>query len=105
MALLRRRNLGSRSTRIAFDTLHTVSLVGPALREGLTGGGAQRAVKQLRTLLGVSAVALTSDGQGVGFDGGSHPHGAAPRTDVAEALRTGKTIVSRSRGYSCGSAD
>ena len=63
MALLRRRNLGSRSTQIAFDTLHTVSLMGPALREGLTGSGAERVVRQLRALLGVTAVALTSDGQ------------------------------------------
>src|SRR3954454_10445633 len=105
MALLRRRNLGSRSTRIAFDTLHTVSLMGPALREGLTGSGVQRAVRQLRTLLGVSAIALTSDGQAVGFDGGPHHHEAAPQADVAEALRTGKTVVTRSRALSCGSPD
>ena len=32
MALLRRRDLGSRDTRIAFDTLHAVSLIAPALR-------------------------------------------------------------------------
>jgi two-component system, LytTR family, sensor kinase len=105
MALLRRRNLGSRSTQIAFDTLHTVSLMGPALRDGLTGSGVQRAVKQLRALLGVTAVALTSDGQVIGFDGGSHHHEAAAQADVAEALRTGKTIVVRSRELSCGSPD
>jgi two-component system LytT family sensor kinase len=105
MALLRRRNLGSRSTQIAFDTLHTVSLMGPALRDGLTGTGVQRAVKQLRALLGVTAVALTSDGQVIGFDGGSHHHEAAAQADVAEALRTGKTIVVRSRDLSCGSPD
>jgi two-component system LytT family sensor kinase len=105
MALLRRRNLGSRSTQIAFDTLHTVSLMGPALREGLTSAGAARAVKQLRALLGVSAVALTSDGQALGFDGGPHHHEAAPQADVAEALRTGKTVVTRSRALSCGSPD
>ena len=105
MALLRRRNLGSRSTRIAFDTLHTVSLMGPALREGLTGSGVPRAVKQLRSLLGVTAVALTSDGQVCGFDGGSHHHEAAPQDDVAEALRTGKTVVVRSRALGCGSPD
>ena len=46
MTLLRRRDLGWRSTHIAFDTLHTVSVMGPALREGLTGSGAQRAAKQ-----------------------------------------------------------
>jgi two-component system LytT family sensor kinase len=105
MALLRRRNLGSRSTQIAFDTLHTVSLMGPALREGLTGSGVQRAVKQLRSLLGVTAVALTSDGQVSGFDGGSHHHEAATQVDVAEALRTGKTVVVRSRDLGCGSPD
>jgi two-component system LytT family sensor kinase len=105
MALLRRRNLGSRSTQIAFDTLHTVSLMGPALREGLTGSGVQRAVKQLRSLLGVTAVALTSDGQVIGFDGGKHHHKAATQAHVAEALRTGKTVVLRSRDLSCGSPE
>jgi len=105
MALLRRRNLGSRSTRSAFDTLHTVSLMGPALREGLTGGGVPRAVRQLRSLLGVSAAALTSDDEAVGFDGGPHHHQATPQADVAEALRTGKTVVTRSRDLSCGSPD
>ena len=105
MALLRRRNLGSRSTQIAFDTLHQVSLMGPALREGLTGSGVQRAVKQLRSLLGVTAVALTSDAQVRGFDGGSHHHVAATQIDVAEALRTGKTVVVRSRDLGCGSPD
>lgn len=105
MPLLRRRDLGSRSTHIAFDTLHTVSVIGPALREGLTGSGAQRAVRQLRSLLGVTAVALVSDGQVVGFDGGAHRHETAAREHAAEALRTGKTVVLRSSALSCGSPD
>src|SRR5690349_7633148 len=105
MAVLRRRKLGARSTQIAFDTLHTVSLMGPALREGLTGSGVQRAVRQLRSLLGVTAVALTRDGQVIGFDGGAHRHEAATQAHVADTLRTGKTTVLRSRDLSCGSPD
>ncbi|SDX58728.1 two-component system, LytT family, sensor kinase [Modestobacter sp. DSM 44400] len=105
MALLRRRDLGSRSNQATFDTLHTVSLIAPALREGLTGAGAHRAVKQLRTLLGVTAVALTTDVTVIGLDGGNHRHGATALEHAAEVLRTGKTTVHRSRQLSCGSAD
>lgn len=105
MTLLRRRDLGDRSTHIAFDTLHTVSVMGPVLREGLTGSGAQRAVKQLRSLLGVTAVAMTTDGRVAGVDGGAHRHTAAVQDDAAEALRTGKTAVLRSRKLGCGSPD
>src|SRR5437764_125594 len=61
MAWRQRRDLGARANQIAFDTLHTVSLIAPALREGLTGSGAHRVVRQLRALLGVAAVALAVD--------------------------------------------
>ncbi|MGZ4643335.1 MAG: histidine kinase [Blastococcus sp.] len=101
MALLRRRDLGTRDTRIAFDTLHAVSLIAPALRDGLMGSGADRAVEQLRTLLGVSAVALADEDRVVGYDGGPHDHAASPQEVVAEVLRTGKTVV-RTRHLSCG---
>jgi two-component system LytT family sensor kinase len=103
--VLRRRDLGSRSSLATFDTLHTVSLIAPALREGLTDGGAQRVVRQLRTLLDVAAVALTSDTRVVGFDGGPHRHRADAEHHASEALRSGKTVVVHSRQLSCGSPD
>src|SRR6185312_3566606 len=80
----RRHDLGLRANQIAFDTLHTVSLIAPALREGLTGSGAQRVVRQLRSLLGVAAVALVVDESIVSVDGGPHRHPVAADDQVAE---------------------
>jgi len=104
MALLRRRDLGSRETEIAFDTLHTVSLIAPMLRDGLTEAGAHRAVRQLRSLLGVTAVALAGEDAVVGYDAGPHGHRLDAQELLAEVLRSGKTVV-RSRHLSCGSPD
>jgi two-component system LytT family sensor kinase len=101
----RRHDLGLRANQIAFDTLHTVSLIAPALREGLTGSGAQRVVRQLRSLLGVAAVALVVDESIVSVDGGPHRHPVAADDQVADVLRTGRTVVVRSRRLACDSPD
>jgi hypothetical protein len=82
MALLRRRisdrnPLRSPSTRCT----RSASWARRCAR-GLTGSGVQRAVKQLRALLGVTAFALTSDGQVIGFDGGAHHHETAAQADA-----------------------
>ena len=105
MALLRRNDLGSRSNQIAFDTLHTVSRIAPALREGLTESGAQRVARQLRGLLGVAAVALAGDDRVIGVDTGPHRHRIDADGQVAEVLRTGKTVVLRSRRLACDSPE
>ncbi|KAA1425245.1 sensor histidine kinase [Mumia zhuanghuii] len=54
-----RRALGSAEDRATYETLHTASQAAPALRRGLTEDSASAALKHLRTLLGVSSVALT----------------------------------------------
>lgn len=55
----RRSHLGTESDRATFRTLHTASLAGPPLREGLTSLSAERSIKHLHALLGAPAVALT----------------------------------------------
>jgi len=55
--LIRRRKLGSSAHLVTLNTLHTATLATPGLREGLTGPGAQRAVRHLRSLLGTDALA------------------------------------------------
>lgn len=70
----RRTPLGTEADRATFRTLHTASLAGPALREGLTPASAERSVRHLRTLLGAPALALT-DTQGLlAWDGVSSHH-------------------------------
>ena len=53
------RHLGSEADRATFRTLHTASLASPALREGLTAESGERSLRNLRTLLGTPALAIT----------------------------------------------
>ena len=69
-----RRDLGTPADRATFATLHTASLAAPALRAGLTQQSAERAVRHLRTLLGVPAVALTDTNGLLAWDGGAAHH-------------------------------
>ncbi|WP_370289024.1 sensor histidine kinase [Nocardioides sp.] len=70
---LRGGHLGSDADRAAFRALHQASLAAPALREGLTAASAERALKHLRTLLGVPAMAITDTEAVLAWDGlGSH---------------------------------
>lgn len=68
-----RGHLGSEADRAAFRALHQASLAAPALREGLTGDSAERAIRHLRTLLGTPAMAITDTETVLAWDGlGAH---------------------------------
>ena len=53
---LRPGHLGTEAELATFRTLHSASRTAPELREGLTTGSAERAIRHLRDLLGVPAV-------------------------------------------------
>lgn len=57
--LTRRRTLGSPADRATYETLHTASLAAPPLRRGLDATSAALALPHVRTLLGLSTVAIT----------------------------------------------
>jgi two-component system, LytTR family, sensor kinase len=103
--LRRRRDLGTSADRATFDTLHTASLAAPWLREGLTGPGAERAVRHLRGLLGTTAVALTDRTRTLAVDGNAHHHADDAIAHAAGVLDSGRTQVLSAREVSCGSAD
>jgi two-component system LytT family sensor kinase len=103
--LRRRADLGTVADRTTFDTLHTVSLAAPGLREGLTEAGAQRAVKHLRALLGTAALALTDLSTALAVDGHSHRHADAAMWHAAAALTTGRQQVLGPRELGCRSPD
>jgi two-component system LytT family sensor kinase len=89
-----RRELGTPEQRASFDTLHTVSLVAPSLRQGLTHRGAEGSVRHLRTLLGVDAVALTDRSVPLAWDGtGRHDHLPGAVELLGPVLTTGATTV------------
>ncbi len=103
--LYRRRDLGTPADRATFDTLHTASLAGPSLREGLTEAGAQRAVKHLRALLGTAAVALTDQHRTLAVDGASHHHAERAFEHARTTLGSGSPAVLGPEEVSCGSPD
>lgn len=85
---LRRSHLGTESDRATFRTLHTASLAGPPLREGLTSLGAERSIKHLHALLGAPAVALTgTDSLLAWAGGGQRDHSATATALAGEAAR------------------
>jgi two-component system LytT family sensor kinase len=104
-ALYRRRDLGTSAERATFETLHTANLVAPALREGLTPAGAQRAVRHLRALLGCTAVALTDRERVLGIDAEDHHHADGALQHAQAALDGGTTSVAGPRTVSCGAVD
>ncbi|MEV4258571.1 hypothetical protein AB0J52_35900, partial [Spirillospora sp. NPDC049652] len=56
----RRRAFANPADEATFATLHTISRASPALRGGLTGDSARKAVRHLRALLGADAIALVA---------------------------------------------
>ncbi len=103
--VLRGRDLGTPTDRATFATLHTASLAAPHLREGLTPTGASRAAKHLRTLLGVSAVALTDASTTLAWDGAGSHHSRAAAVHADRVLRTGRTVVLEGAQIACGAPD
>lgn len=93
-ALRQRTGRGVLADEATFAALHTVSLASASLRDGLTEESARKAVRHLRTLLGVPAVAVTGVERLLAWDGGnSHTdetlHLAAP---VLAAARPRVTV-------------
>jgi two-component system, LytTR family, sensor kinase len=98
----RRTHLGTEADRATFRTLHTASLAGPALREGLTAASAERSIRHLRTLLGAPALALTDPAGLLAWDGvGTHHADRVPALATATVER-GVTRVYDRADLECG---
>ena len=97
----RRHDLGTPADRATFATLHTASLASPALRAGLTAASAERAVRHLRTLLGVPAVALTDSTQVLAWDGGGTHHRDQVLALAAGAIEAGHSQVHGAGDVGC----
>jgi two-component system LytT family sensor kinase len=102
--LFRRSHLGTQADRATFRTLHTASLASPALREGLTTTSAERSGKQLRSLLGAPAIALTRGTHLLAWDGASRHHADSASTLAEVALEHGYTRVVSGREIACSQA-
>ncbi|QCX28787.1 sensor histidine kinase [Nocardioides jishulii] len=101
LRLPRRPPLGSEADRATFQTLHTISLASPALREGLTKDSAERSVKHLRTLLGTPAVALADPGGLLAWDGLGGHHAPQVADLIARTVERGDTGATDPTGLAC----
>src|SRR4029079_17431900 len=63
------RDLGTDAERATYQTLHAASRAGQHLRTGLNPAGAAKASKQLRSLLGCDALAITDTTGVLAWDG------------------------------------
>lgn len=88
-------DLGSDSEQAAYRALHQASLAAPHLRGGLANPDIERAARQLRALLGSTAVALVGADGVVAFDGNADADAlAAAASRIAERVReTGRRQV------------
>src|SRR3989442_8866211 len=65
------RELGTDAEQATYKTLHAASRAGKSLRNGLEPTGAARASRQLRSILGCDALAITDTEAVLAWDGGA----------------------------------
>lgn len=93
------RDLGTDAERATYNTLHAASRAGQHLRGGLQAAGAAKASKQLRTLLGCDALAITDTDSVVAWDGAAEELRSSLMRLAAEVLATGRTAVVPHAGH------
>lgn len=100
-----RRGLGNEVDRATFRTLHTASLAGRSLREGLSRASAERSLSYLRALLGAPAVALTDGQVLLGYDELSpepaHGHAGQAEEYGLRAVAGAATVASKAEQPLC----
>jgi two-component system LytT family sensor kinase len=88
-----RGRMGTEAQMATYRTLHIASQAAPSLRAGLTQAGAQRAVKHLRNLLGVTAVGITDRFETLALDGVGDKHKSRVIEHARGALDSGVPSV------------
>lgn len=87
------RELGTDAERATYQTLHAASRAGQHLRTGLHSAGAAKASRQLRSLLGCDALAITDTESVLAWDGAAEELKAALMGLAAGVLADGRTVV------------
>lgn len=87
------RDLGTDAERATYHTLHAASQAGQHLRSGLNPAGAAKASRQLRTLLGCDAFAITDTAGVLAWDGAAEELRAQLMDLASEVLTGGRTTV------------
>jgi len=89
------RELGTDAEQATYTTLHSASLAGKHLRNGLEPAGAAKAGRHLRGLLGCEALAITDVSGILSWDGAGDEQRGGAVDLAAKMLATGRTQVFR----------
>ena len=87
------RDLGTDAERATYHTLHAASQAGQHLRSGLNPAGAAKASRQLRTLLGCDAFAITDTAGVLAWDGAAEELRPQLMDLASGVLMGGRTTV------------
>src|SRR6478672_2442821 len=87
------RELGTDAERATYKTLHAASRAGQHLRTGLNPAGAGKASRQLRSLLGCDALAITDTTGVLAWDGSAEELRPVLMGVAAKVLAGGHTAV------------
>lgn len=87
------RDLGTDAERATYHTLHAASQAGQHLRRGLNPAGAAKAGRQLRSLLGCDALAITDTSGVLAWDGAGEELKPRLMDLAAGVLAGGRTAV------------
>ena len=93
------------SEQATYETLHTASLAGRHLAEGLTDDGCEAAAPYLRALLATPALAITDRKSVIVWDGEGEHHLQGVVDQAAAALEQGRTVVLGPAEVTCSSTE
>jgi two-component system LytT family sensor kinase len=93
------RELGTDAEQATYNTLHAASKAGQHLRTGLNPAGASKAGKQLRSLLGCDALAITDVSGVLAWDGAADELRPRLMGLAADVLTGGRTQVINAGEY------
>ena len=105
LRLLRRRRFVSDVDRATYETLHSASLAARHLRSGLTPQAAERTTRQLRSMLGSRAVALSDSSGVLAWDGVGDHHRLDLPAQAEPVLISGATVVLTDPDIVCSDPD
>ncbi|MCW3840809.1 histidine kinase [Micromonospora yasonensis] len=100
-----RRGIATATQRATYEVLHTAGLAAEPLRAGLSGTGAAKAVRHLRTLVGAAGLALTDREVLLALDGRGAHHGDQLLAAARKAVGTGRSTVLRESELHCDLVD
>jgi two-component system, LytTR family, sensor kinase len=96
-----RRAFGTAAQQATFDVLHKANEAAPPFRGGLTRGAAHKAIKDIHSLLGTPAVALTNETELLAWDGVADHHGAQAAALAATVVAGGRPLVVKGKDLPC----